>query len=150
MGRRKTATDTPLPKALVCGLLEDEGRILFLVRKEHNVERIELPCTVVPSGRSEFAEIKEKFREQTGIDGEIQEVVYNTRFNAGSRKRKNWIPCLVFKITARKRRAVPSKDFSGFRWLSLKDTKKEKLSRKTEWLRRFIRELKEEGQRKAV
>lgn len=138
MGRRKIPTGTPLPKALACGMLEDEGRVLFLLHKDrHGIERIEMPCVVVPSGRSAFAEIKERFREQTGIEGEVHEIIFEQRFNAGSRKRKHWIPCLVFKITARKRRAKPSEEFSGFRWLTIEDAKKQKLSRRAEWVRKI-------------
>ncbi len=145
MGRRKVATATPLPKALVCGLLEDEGRILFLVRKDaaSGIERIELPCILVQSGRSPFAEVKEKFPKLTGIDSEIGEPITetsggafgNARYNAGSRKRRAWVPILVFKVTAKRMNAKPSQEFSGFKWLSLEKAKNERLSRNAEWLR---------------
>lgn len=62
MGRRRVLTGTPMPKALACGMLEDEGRVLFLVRRdERGTERVEMPCVLVPSGRSPFAEIKTEF-----------------------------------------------------------------------------------------
>lgn len=128
-------TGTPMPKALACGMLEDEGRILFLRKMEYGIERIEVPCVVVPSGRSPVAEIREKFQEQTGIEGEVHEIIHEARYNAGSRRRKHWVPCLVFKITARERRAKPSEEFSGFRWLRLEDAIKERKTRKCEWLR---------------
>jgi len=137
MGRRKIPTGTPLPKALACGMLEDGGRVLFLVRADPNgTERIELPCILVPSGRSPFAEIKSEFPRRTGIDGEVHEIVIEGRHNAGSRKRRIWVPVLVFKVTARNRSANPPTEFSGFRWLSLDDAKKQRLDRKLEWLRR--------------
>jgi hypothetical protein len=121
-------------------MLEDEGRVLFLKHKDrHGIERLEMPCVMVYSGRSPVAEIKEKFREYTGIDGEVHEVIIETRHNAGSRKRKSWVPCLVFRITAKERRARPSKEFSGFRWLSMDDAKKEKLGRNAKWMLRFRR-----------
>lgn len=128
-------TGSPLPKALSCGMLEDNGRVLFLSRiDEHGIERIEMPCILVPSGRSPFAEIKAEFVKQTDIDGEVHEIVLEGRHNAGTRKRKIWVPCLVFKITARNRSAKPSREFSAFRWLSIDDAKKQKLSRNLEWL----------------
>jgi hypothetical protein len=137
MGRRRVLTGTALPKALACGMLEDEGRILFLVRTdEHGTERIEMPCVLVPSGRSPFAEIKTEFARQTRIDGQVHEIVMESGHNAGSRKRRVRVPCLVFKVTARERRARPSGEFSGFRWLSLEEAKKQRLGRNAEWLLR--------------
>ncbi|MEW6722189.1 MAG: NUDIX hydrolase [Candidatus Micrarchaeota archaeon] len=137
MGRRRIPTGTPLPKALACAMLEDNGRVLFLVRKdERGTERIEMPCVLVPSGRSPYAEIKEAFPRMTGIDAEIHEAVMEGRYNAGSRKRRQWVPCIVFKATARKMFAKPSAEFSGFRWLSLEDAGKQRLSRTAEWLLR--------------
>ena len=136
MRARKMKTGTPLPKALACGMLEDEGRVLFLVRTdERGVERLELPCVMVPSGRSPFAEIKAEFARQTGIDGQVHEIVLEGRRNTGTRKRKMWVPCLVFSVTARERRAKPAGGFSGFKWLSLEEAKKQRLGRNAEWLR---------------
>lgn len=136
MGRRKVPTGTPIPKALACGMLEDGGRTLFLVRTGRNgIEKIELPCVLVPSGRSPFAEIKEAFRKLTGIaDYQVHEIVLEARHNAGSRRRKNWVPVLVFKVTARNRTTKPAEGFSGFRWLSLDDAKKMRRGRNLEWL----------------
>lgn len=100
MGRRRVLTGTPMPKALACGMLEDEGRVLFLVRTdEHGSERLEMPCVIVPSGRSPVAEIAVEFVRQTGIDGQVHEIVLEGRHNAGTRKRRMLVPCLVFKVT---------------------------------------------------
>lgn len=135
MSRQRSLTGTPIPKALACGMLEDGGRVLFLVKMdERGIERIEMPCVLVPSGRSPFAEIKEAFPRLTGIDGEIHEIVLEGRHNTGSRKRKSIVPCLVFRITARNRMAKPSSEFSGFRWLSMDDAKKQRLTRNAEWM----------------
>lgn len=137
MRQRRMKTATAMPKALACGMLEDNGRVLFLIRKdEHGIERIEIPCVMVPSGRSPFADIKETFPKLTGIDGEIHEIVLEGRHNAGTRKRKMLVPCLVFKVTAKSRNAKPSSEFSGFKWLSLDDAKRERLGRNAEWLRK--------------
>ena len=138
MTRVKTAT--PLPKALACGLLEDNGRILFLKFVDrHGIERIEMPCIMVYSGRSPVAEIKEKFSKYTGIDGEVHEIIEESRHNIGTRRKKNWVPCLIFRITAKEMRARPSKEFTGFKWLSLENARKEKLGRNLEWLRKIER-----------
>ncbi len=136
MGRRRVQTGTRLPKALACGMLEDGGRVLFLVRRDDNaVEWIEMPCVIVPSGRSPFADIKEAFPRLTGIDGQVHEIVLEGRYNAGSRKRRFMVPCLVFKVTAKSMRAKPAPEFSGFRWLSLEDAKDQKLGKNAAWLR---------------
>jgi hypothetical protein len=137
MGSGRVKTGTPMPKALACGILDDEGRVLFLGRTdERGIERIELPSVLVPSGRSPFAEIKTEFARQTGIDGQVHEIVLESRYNAGTRQRKVWVPCLVFKVTARERRAKPSNEFSGFRWLPLDEAKKQRLGRNAAWLPR--------------
>ncbi len=147
MGRRKIQTGTPMVKALACAMLEDGGRILFLVRKDANgIERIELPCVLVPSGRSPFADIKEAFQKMTGIDGEFHEIVLEGRHNAGYRRRKNWVPVLAFKVTAKNRTAKPPAEFSGFRWLSLEDALRQRLGRNAEWLRNL--KLSEKGNEK--
>jgi hypothetical protein len=137
VGRRRIPTGTPIPKALACGMLEDGGRVLFLVRKDANgIERIEMPCVLVPSGRSPFAEIKETFGRLTGIaDCQVLEVELEGRTNSGSRKRRFWVPVLAFRISARNRTARPSGEFSGFRWLSLEEALKQRLTRNLEWLR---------------
>lgn len=138
MGRRKARTGTPMIKCLACGLIEDGGRVLFLKRKDrHGIERIELPCVLVPSGRSPVAEIKTEFSRQTGLDAQIHEIIIESRHNAGSRRRRNWVPCLVFRFSAKSMRAKPSNEFSGFRWIKLEDTKKEKMSRNAEWIRKI-------------
>ncbi|MFH0737756.1 MAG: hypothetical protein V1827_04090 [Candidatus Micrarchaeota archaeon] len=136
MGRRRIPTGTPIPKALACGWLEDGGRVLFLVRTDRSgIARIELPCVLVPSGRSPFADIKEAFGRLTGIaDFEVHEPIAEGRHNAGSRRRRSFVPAMAFKISARNRTAKPSSEFSGFRWLSLDDAKKERLGWNLEWL----------------
>ncbi len=140
MSRMRVLTGRPMIKALACGMLEDNGRVLFLVRTDAGgAERIEMPCVLVNSGRSPFAEIKEAFPKLTGIeDCQVHEIALEGRHNAGSRKRRNFVPVLVFKITARNRTAKPSAGFSGFKWLSLEDAKnpKTRLARSAEWLRK--------------
>jgi hypothetical protein len=147
MGRRRIPTGTPLLKALACGMLEDGGRVLFLVRRDASgIERIEMPCVLVPSGRSPFAEIKEAFGRQSGIaDCQIHEIVLEGRHNSGSRKRRSFVPVLVFKVTARNRTAKPAPEFSGFKWLSMDDAKGARLSRNAEWLRKEYRKADAAG-----
>ena len=134
MSRTRKLKEKVLPKALVCGMLEDSGRILFLKRKDRQgTERLEMPCLLTYSG-DPVSQLTETFREQTGIDGEVGEIAFETRHNAGSRKRKRFVPCLVFRIRAKGMRARPTPQFSGYKWLSLEDAKEEKLGRNAKWI----------------
>ena len=127
---------TKKPTALVCGMLEDNGRVLFLVRKDyHGTERIELPSVLVFSSVNAIGELAIEFKRQSGIDGQIHESIIDTRHNAGSRRKKYFVPVLVFKVTAKNRTAKPSSEFSGFCWLSMENAKQQKLDRKLEWIR---------------
>ena len=124
------------PAALVCGVLEDGGRILFLLRKDGTgVARLELPSVEVSSQSNQVSELSGEFKRQTGIDGEVHEILFQSLYNTGSRKRKYKIPVFLFKVTAKNRTARVANEFSGFKWLSVDDARKQKLGRKLEWLR---------------
>jgi len=134
---RKLREKPEFPKALACGMLEDSGRILFLVQKDrHGIERLELPYALVYPGQDPAALLKIAFEEQAGIDAEIGEIVRESRHNAGSRRKRKVIPCLIFKVFAKNTRARPSSGFSGVKWLSLEKAGEAKLGRKSEWLRK--------------
>jgi len=138
MANHRRLIEHRMMKALACGMLEDRGRMLFLLQKDaQGIERIGLPCTDVYSGESPVHKLAAEFKRQTGIDAEICEIRMESKHNSGSRKRKNWVPCLVFSVKAKVAKAVPSGEFSGFKWLSLDDAKKMKLGRKAEWIRRL-------------
>jgi len=96
-----------------------------------------MPCVLVFSGRNPLAELSGEFTRQTGIDAQIHDILFESKFNVGSRKRKQWIPVLVFKITAKSMRANPAAEFSGFKWLKVEDAKKLRLTRHAEWMRRW-------------
>lgn len=126
----------PQPTALAIGLLEDNNRALFLLRKNLvGVETIEMPCVLIMPGENPVARISEAFRQQTGIDGQVHDIMFEKRHNAGTRKRKFIIPALVFKITAKNATAKPGNGFSGYRWIASSDLLKHKLARNAEWLR---------------
>ena len=125
----------PAPSALACGLLEDGERALFLCRKNKDgIETVELPCVLLFKGENQVARLAEEFRMQAGIDAEAHEVLFERRFNAGTRKRKLFIPVLVFKLTAKSHSAKPSAEFSGYKWLESKDLAKHRRARNLLWL----------------
>ena len=131
---RKTE-EKRFPKALACGMLRDGKRVLFLVRKDaRGAERLELPCTEIFGAEDAVSKLASEFMRQAGIDAEVLEMEAEKRYNAGSRRRREWVPCLVFGMRAKSARAAPAPEFCGFRWLGIEDAKKAKLGRKAEWL----------------
>lgn len=127
----------PTPTALVCGLLKDGERFLFLKQKDgQGVERISLPCVPVFGGEDAVKKLSEAFLEQTGIDGHVKEVVLEGKHNVGSRRKKRFIACLGFLVAAKNAQASPAPPFSGVVWLSLEDARKRKLVRTSEWILR--------------
>ena len=108
----------PLPSALACGLLEDNERALFLLRKNvQGVETIELPCVLLQKGDNPVSALSSAFRAQTGIDAQVHEILFEKRWNAGTRKKKVWVPALMFKVTAKNASVRLSPEFSGCKWL---------------------------------
>ncbi len=137
--RRGIMRKMPLkkPGALVCGMLDDDGRVLFLIRRnDRGMEQLEMPCIETFSSVNVVDELATEFKRQTGIDGEVHEVAFQSRYNAGSRKRRYFVPVLVFRVTAKNRTAKPSNEFAGFRWFSLDNAKLQRLCRKLEWLKK--------------
>ncbi len=137
MSRVRQLKEKPeIPKALVCGILEDGGRILFLLKRgRHCIERLTLPCAPLFPGDNPVALLTEEFRFQTGIDAETGEMILEKRWNAGSRKRKRFVSVFIFEVSAKNRQAKPSKEFSGFKWARLDDAKGGMLDRRIEWIR---------------
>ena len=133
---RKRASTPQLPSALACGLLEDGERALFLAKKNAlGEEMLEIPCMEVMAGENPVAALSAAFRAQTGMDAEVHEIIFQRRHNIGTRKRRAFIPALVFKLTSKSHAVRPSPEFCGYRWLSPGDMAGKKLSRKSEWLR---------------
>lgn len=126
-------------KALVVGLLEDNGRVLFLLARDaQGAESITLPSVLIESG-DPVSQLAEAFKQQTGIDGEVKETFFEGKWNAGSRKRKKNVPLLAYNVSAKSAKCTPSRQFAGFKWLPLKDALSKKLDRRSEWLKRLSR-----------
>jgi len=122
------------PTALACGLLEDGNRALFLCRKDAlGVETLELPCALILAGDNPVSALTSEFRRQTGLDGQVHEVIMEGKHNIGSRKRKQLVPVLVFKVTAKAASARQSGEFSGFEWLERRELLGRRLGRNFQW-----------------
>ncbi len=131
----RKAVPTQLPAALAAGLLQDGSRALFLVRKNaKGEETVELPCVLLQRGENPVAILAAEFRRQAGIDAQVHEILFERRHNAGSRKRKHWIPALAFRLTAKNTGCTPSPEFSGYRWLSPEDLAKHRKAKNATWL----------------
>ena len=144
----KKHTAAPLPAALAAGLLEDHQRALFLVRKlqphggagraapanQPGIETVELPCVLLQKGENPVASLAAEFRRQTGIDAQVHEVLFERRHNAGTRKRKVFVPVLVFKVTAKNPACRPSSEFSGYKWLERADLAGYRRAKNCLWL----------------
>ena len=127
--------DETKPIALACGLLEDSGRALFLIRRSQDgKELLELPCARVFPGDDPMSKATGAFKAQTGVDAHSAGIALESRHNTGSRKKKHFVPVLVFRMDAKNKTARPSGEFSGFRWLPLAEAKKMRLARNAEWL----------------
>lgn len=132
----KKPTAPQQPALLAAGILEDNGRALFLCRRlKDGTETVELPCVLLGKGENPVGALTLEFKRQTGIDGEVGEVLFERRFNAGSKKRKFWIPALAFEVTAKNATARPSAEFSGYKWIYGEDLGKHRLARICSWLR---------------
>jgi hypothetical protein len=136
-----------VPKAFACAILEDEKRVLFLIRKDMNgIERVTLPSILVYSGRSPVAEIQEEFLKQAGIEARVEGIVFESRHNYGNRRKKAFIPLLAFCMKARRMQAKPAPEFTGFKWLSIKDAlilDKKREIRLEKWIFALLREMLE-------
>lgn len=122
--------------ALLCGILEDSGRVLFLIRRDgQGQEMLEMPYAAVKEGENEVAALATAFREQAGIDVQVHGVIMQGRYNAGSRKRRRWVPALGFKVTAKSARVNAGEGFMGYRWVALDEIGNFRLGRSAGWLK---------------
>jgi hypothetical protein len=116
--------------------LEDDGRALFLSRKDlAGNEAVELPHIFIQKGENPVSSLAAGFRRLTGIDAQVHEILFEREYNAGSRKRKAFIPAIVFKVTAKNSSAKIAAGFSGYRWISSTDLPKFRKAKIIEWLR---------------
>ncbi|HNT60631.1 MAG TPA: hypothetical protein PKJ97_01485 [Candidatus Bilamarchaeaceae archaeon] len=120
----------PEYSALACAVIEDGGRVLFLKRVDGQRELLEFPCVLVEKGMDPVSGLRAAVLAQAGIDAQVGGIVLEGRHNAGSRKRKKWIPALGFRVSAK---SLSTRE--KVRWIPLEDAKKEKLGRKAEWIR---------------
>jgi hypothetical protein len=124
---------TDRPKALICGMLEHEGKALFLKRKEAEGEAIEMPSVFGILSADPISQLAEAFKKQTGIKADVGQVILESRHEYEGVH----IPCLVFKMNPLHVGPIepePAGTYSGFEWLALEDAKLRKHAPKGKWL----------------
>lgn len=119
-----------MAKVLLCALLESDGRILFLKKLVGEREVLCLPCVIADEKENPLEALRKILLEKTGIDAFVQQVAFSGKYNAGSRKRKQFVSALAFKAVAKK--VSPRADFV---WLKLDDALKKRVCRECEWMR---------------
>jgi len=120
---------------LACGILEDNGRILMLIRKnERGTEQFELPYVLLAKGDNPVQSLTAMFMSSAGIDAQVHEIILEAKHNIGSRKRKRFIPAVAFHMTSKSSRVSLAPQFSGFKWVPRDEVAKLRLSRQAEWL----------------
>ncbi len=126
------------PRALVCGLLEKDGKGLFLTRKDQGgLERIELPWIYGTIAADPVGAIGEAFRKQTSVKVHAERIIYEGKEDIGDEGMPDIVPVLVFSmIPGRKpmEEPVPSREYSGFLWLTLDEARERPLGRHARWL----------------
>jgi hypothetical protein len=121
------------PKALVCGMLEQGEKALFLKRKDGEGESIEMPSVYGILSSDPVSQLAEAFKKQTGIKADVDRVILESRHEYEGAH----IPCLVFRMKPLQEGPLepePGGAYSGFVWLALEDAKLRKHAPKGKWL----------------
>jgi hypothetical protein len=121
------------PKALICGMLEQGGKMLFLKRKEADGEAIEMPSVFGVLSADPVSQLAEAFKKQTGINADVGQVILESRHEYEGAH----IPCLVFMMKPLHEGQIepePAGAYSGFEWLALEDARLRRHAPKGKWL----------------
>lgn len=139
MRMRKMKTLERLPKALALGAIEDNGRFLFrLETDKYGVTRVDLPHVLVKSGESITAKIKEQILEIIENNVEIGEPIFQLTYNAGTRRNRNFIPAMIFKVETFGRIQLRKEKMLKYKWLKLEETINIRKTKESEWFYKWI------------
>jgi hypothetical protein len=125
------------PRALICGMLEQGEKMLFLVRKdERGVERVEMPCAFGTISAGFTRQLAEAFGKQTNVKAIPGNLRMEGRHNVGSASKPEWVPVLVFEMTPQDWlvRPSPGSGIARCEWLTLMDAKSRQLTDNGMWL----------------
>jgi hypothetical protein len=124
------------PRALVCGMLERDGKALFLKKRgADGVERIEMPWVFGTLAADPVGAMAEAFRKQTGVKVKAGGIAIEGKEDIGDEGRPDVVPVLVLRmIQAREEGPEPASGFSGFEWLDLAEAARKAPGRHARWL----------------
>ncbi len=126
------------PRALVCGLLESEGKALFLLRRdESGVERLELPWIYGTIAADPVGAMGEAFRKQTGIKARAERIAFESKEDIGEEGRPDIVPVIVFSMASDRKAMAelyPAHEYSGSLWLTMDEAKLRPLGKHARWL----------------
>lgn len=132
-----TTKNSSKPKALICGMLEIGGKVLFLVKKDRaGKEVIEMPFVLGSSSADPHSQLSEAFKKQTGIGAHPVHQVMEGKHNVGTAKKPEFIPVLVFEMMPDDPRVKPDPGtgYCGFLWVKMLDAEGKTLSENAGWL----------------
>jgi len=121
------------PKALICGILEEGDRMLFLKRKnEEGQEELELPHIFAGASADFVSQLTEAFRKQTDVKAEMGPLMAEGEYPLSEGKT---IPAMAFGMIAERKDVAPAPEFTGHEWLGLESAKKRRLSMALSWMK---------------
>lgn len=124
-------------KALLCGMLEDGEKMLFLVRKDgKGIERVEMPCVYGYTSTDPIGQLAEAFKKQTGVKAETGKVRMEGRHNIGTDSAPVWVPVLIFEMTPDEPlvKPDPGKGIERCEWMTVMEAKSRQLTDNGMWL----------------
>lgn len=126
------------PRALICGMLEREGRALFLMKGDADGEgRIEMPWIYGTLSGDPVGALGEAFRKQTSVKVHAERIVMEGKEDIGEPGRPDIVPVLVFRMVADRRpleEPYPAKGYDACLWLALDEARRMPLGAHARWL----------------
>lgn len=117
-----------VPRAIICGMLEKEGKILFLEKDG----KIEMPWIYGTLAGDPISAIGEAFRKKTDVKVDVGVVVLEGKQKIDG----NEMPVLVLKVEPKdyEYEVVPADEFTAV-WLTLDNAKKKEVLEHALWLK---------------
>lgn len=126
------------PRALICGMLEREGKVLFLMRKDSGgAGRIEMPWIYGTLAGDPVGALGEAFRKQTSVKAHAESIAMEGREDIGEPGSPDIVPVLVFRMAADRRpmeEPYPAKGYDACVWLGMDEARGKPLGKHARWL----------------
>ncbi len=126
------------PRALICGMLEKDGKALFLVKKgADGTARIEMPWIYGTLAGDPVGALGEAFRKQTSVKVHAERIVMEGKEDIGEPGMPDIVPVLVFVVVADRspmEEPYPAKGFDACIWLSMDEARQRPLGPHARWL----------------